>query len=124
MGISLPGSLYRLAKRLNVGRILRYGDLWARYLWRRALSRLDAYRGTAAQGDVAAQAAALAEADMATAKRMAVASWFPLDRANVRLHRAMLESVAAGHPDIDISPEALDLPGATEDRGGPLGRRR
>jgi hypothetical protein len=25
--------LYRLAKRLNVGRILRYGDLWTRYLW-------------------------------------------------------------------------------------------
>ncbi len=37
------------------------------------------------------QEAALAKADMATAKRMVVASWFPVDLANERLHRAMLD---------------------------------
>jgi hypothetical protein len=74
--------LYGLAKRLNVGRILRYGDLWARYLWRRGLSALDAARSHPAGGDAAAIGAALAAVDVTAAKRMAVASWFPLDLAN------------------------------------------
>jgi hypothetical protein len=39
---SMQERLYRLAKRLNVGRILRCGDPWARFLWRLALSALDA----------------------------------------------------------------------------------
>jgi hypothetical protein len=34
----MRGRLYRLAKRLSIGRVLRYLDLWARYLWRRSLS--------------------------------------------------------------------------------------
>jgi hypothetical protein len=32
--------LYRLAKRLSVGRFLRYLDLWARYGWRRSGVRM------------------------------------------------------------------------------------
>jgi hypothetical protein len=67
--------LYRLAKRLNVGRILRYGDLWTRYLWRRGLSAVDAARSRPAGGDAATLGAALAAADIDAAKRMAVASW-------------------------------------------------
>ena len=86
---------YALARRLSLGRIVRYLDLWARYFWRRALSILN----PASAGDeghaAAAEAASVAGADMATANRMAVASWFPLDLANARLHRALLASAAA-----------------------------
>jgi hypothetical protein len=34
------GKLYRLVKRLSLGRLLRYLDLWARYGWRRGQSAL------------------------------------------------------------------------------------
>jgi hypothetical protein len=105
---SMQESLYRLAKRLNVGRILRYGDLWARYLWRRGLSALDAARGQSVGGDAAAIGAALAAADMTAAKRMAVASWFPLDLTNVRLHRRMLGSLIGARPNLGVTPEILD----------------
>jgi hypothetical protein len=109
MGSMMRGRLYRLAKRLSIGRVLRYLDLWARYLWRRSLSRLGGGSGHLAPGtDAGAQAAALADADMATAKRMAVASWFPLDLADARLHRAMLASVAEARPDLGITPDILD----------------
>jgi hypothetical protein len=57
---------------------------------------------------IEAQAAALAAADLATAKRMTVASWFPLDLANARLHRALLASVAGARADLGLTPEILD----------------
>lgn len=101
-------SLYRLAKRLNVGRILRYGDLWARYLWRRGLSAVDAAGIRPAGGDAVALAAALATADMTAAKRMAVASWFPLDRANVGLQSKMFASLIQARPDLGVTPEIVD----------------
>ena len=116
--------LYRLAKRLNVGRILRYGDLWARYLWRRGLSALDAARSPPAGGDAAALGAALAAADMAAAKRMAVASWFPLDLANARLHRGMLASLIDARPDLGRDAGDPRLPLPPEARRRSLGRRR
>jgi len=100
--------LYRLAKRLNVGRILRYGDLWTRYLWRRGLSALDAARSGPAGGDATALGAALAVADIKAAKRMAVASWFPLDLGNVGLQRRMLASLIDERPDLGVRPEILD----------------
>jgi hypothetical protein len=100
--------LYGLAKRLNVGRILRYGDLWARYLWRRGLSALDAARSHPAGGDAAAIGAALAAVDVTAAKRMAVASWFPLDVANVGLQQRMLASLIDARPDLGVTPEILD----------------
>ena len=76
----MRGRLYRLARRLSLGAHIRYLDLWVCYLWRRSLSRLG---GSALGGAIPEQAAALGlHADMATAKRMAVASWFPLDLAN------------------------------------------
>jgi len=102
-------SLYGLAKRLNVGRILRYGDLWARYLWRRGLSAVDAAGIRPAGGDAVALGAALATADMTAAKRMAVASWFPLDRANVGLQsKMMLASLIQARPDLGVTPEIVD----------------
>jgi hypothetical protein len=55
-----------------------------------------------------ARAAALAAVDLATAKRMTVASWFPLDLANARLHRALLASVASARADLGLTPEILD----------------
>ena len=39
---------------------------------------------------------------------MVVASWFPLDLANARLHRALLASVADARPDLGVTPEILD----------------
>lgn len=108
MGSSIQGRLYRLAKRLSIGRVLRYLDLWARYLWQRSRSALAVRRGAGPGADAESQAALLAHADMATAKRMAVASWFPLDLANARLHRALLASVAEARPDLGIGSDILD----------------
>jgi len=100
--------LIRLAKRLSIGRVLRYLDLWARYLWRRGQSAFATRLGRAAGADAEALTAALAKADPRAAKRMAVASWFPLDLTNARLHQAMLASVAEARPDIGITPDILD----------------
>jgi hypothetical protein len=87
---------------------LRYGALWARYGLRRAQSALLSGKVRGPETDAAAQAAALAGADMTVAKRMAVASWFPLDLANARLHRALLASIAAARADLGVTPEILD----------------
>ena len=98
------GRLYRLAKRLSLGRLLRYSALWARYGVRRGQSALLEAPGAR----VAAEAALLARANLADAKRMVVASWFPLDLANAGLHRALLASVAKARPDLGVTPEILD----------------
>lgn len=102
------GRLYRLAKRLSLGRLLRYGALWTRYGLRQSQSALFTRKAQAPGARVSAEAAALARADLADAKRMVVASWFPLDLANARLHRALLESVAKARPDLGVTPEILD----------------
>jgi hypothetical protein len=96
--------LYTLAKRLSIGRVLRYVDLWARYGWRRAGSAFGS-RAPAAGKDTEALAATLAGAEFATAKRLAVSSWFPLDLQNARLHAAILESVAVARPELGLTPE-------------------
>jgi len=74
MASSMQGRLYQLARRLSIGRVLRYLDFWGRYLWRRGISIVSSFRRSSPGGVAAAQAAALANADMITAKRMAVAS--------------------------------------------------
>jgi hypothetical protein len=102
------GRLYRLAKRLSLGRLLRYGALWGRYGVRRGQSAFFTRQAQAPGARVAAEAAALAGADHADAKCMVVASWFPLDLANARLHRALLASVAQARPDLGVTPEILD----------------
>ena len=102
------GRLSRLAKRLSVGRLLRYGALWARYGVRRSRSALLTRKSQAPEARIAAEAAVLARADLGDAKRMVVGSWFPLDLANARLHRALLASVANARPDLGITPEILD----------------
>ena len=102
------GRLYRLAKRLSLGRLLRYAALWARYGVRRGQSALFTRKSQAPGARVAAEAAALARADHAGAKRMVVASWFPLDLANARLHRALLASVVKARSDLGVTPEILD----------------
>lgn len=102
------GKLYRLAKRLSLGRLLRYGALWARYGVRRSASTLFTRKAQAPDARVAAEAAALAQADQAGAKRMVVASWFPLDLANARLHRTLLASLAEARPEFGVTPEILD----------------
>lgn len=108
MKVSMQGKLHRLARRLSVGRVLRYLDLWARYLWRRMQSAFANFRGQAPDAETASEAAALAVADVTTAKRIAVASWFPLDLANARLHRAMLAAVAEARADLGLTAEILD----------------
>jgi hypothetical protein len=107
MEVPRQSGLYRLAKRLSLGRLLRYFALWALYLLRRGQSALSTQLRKPASG-IEAQAAALAAADLATAKRMTVASWFPLDLANARLHRALLASVAGTRADLGLTPEILD----------------
>jgi hypothetical protein len=102
------GRLYRLAKRLSLGRLLRYGALWARYGVRRGQSAFFTRKAQAPGARVAAEAALLARADQAGAKRMVVASWFPLDLANAGLHRALLASVVKARPDLEVTPEILD----------------
>jgi pentatricopeptide repeat protein len=108
METSMQGRLYSLAKRLKIGRILRYGDLWARYLWRRTMSAVTASRGRPETIGAAALGADLAMAGMGGAKRMTVASWLPLDRANVGLQRAMLASLVEARPDLGVTPQILD----------------
>jgi hypothetical protein len=108
MEIVRRGRLYRLAKRLSLGRLLRYGALWARYGVRRGQSAFLARKSQAPAARVAAETAALARADLGDAKRMVVASWFPLDLANAGLHRALLASVAAARADLGLTPEILD----------------
>jgi hypothetical protein len=102
------GRLYRLAKRLSLGRLLRYGALWARYGLRRGQSAILSRKAQGPEAGAAAQAAALAGADMTVAKRMAVASWFPLDLANAGLHRALLEHIGKARPELGFTPEVLD----------------
>jgi hypothetical protein len=100
--------LYRLAKRLSLGRLARYFALWARYLLRRGQGALSTTLLREPPSGIDAQAAALAAADLATAKRMTVASWFPIDLVNARLHRALLASVAGARADLGLTPEILD----------------
>lgn len=101
--------LVGLLRRLSLGRVLRYLDLWARYLWRRAQSALRP-AGTFGQGDdVEALATMLASANMGSAYQAAVASWFPLDLGNGRLHRALLASVADARPELGLTPEIIEL---------------
>jgi hypothetical protein len=100
---SAKDRLFTLAKRLSIGRVLRYVDLWARYGWRRAGSAFGG-RAPAAGKDTEALAATLAGAEFATAK-LAVSSWFPLDLQNARLHAAILESVAEARPELGLTPE-------------------
>src|SRR5688572_7374179 len=66
---SAKDKLYTLAKRLSIGRVLRYVDLWARYGWRRVGSAFGS-RAPAAGKDTEALAATLAGAEFATAKRL------------------------------------------------------
>ena len=108
MEVPRQSGLYRLAKRLSLWRLLRYFALWALYLLRRGQSALSTQLRKEPASGIDTQAAALAAADLATAKRMTVASWFPLDLANARLHRALLASVAGAHADLGLTPEILD----------------
>ena len=57
------GRLYRLAKRLSLGRLLRYSALWARYGVRRGQSALLSRKSQAPGARIAAEAAVLARAD-------------------------------------------------------------
>jgi hypothetical protein len=102
------GRLYRLAKRLSLGRLLRYLALWARYGWRRGQSAVSIQLRKEPATEFAGQAAALGKADLVTAKRMTVASWFPIDLTNAGLHQALLASVAKARADLGLTPEILD----------------
>ena len=108
MEAAKPSALYRLAKRLSLGRLGRYFALWVRYLLRRGQSALSTKLLREPPSGIEAQAAALAGADLASAKRMTVVSWIPLDLANARLHRALLASVAGARADLGLTPEILD----------------
>lgn len=107
MSSTIKGRLYTLAKRLSLGRVLRYLDLWARYGWRRAQSAFGGQAPVVGK-DAEALAAMVAGTDIEAAKRVAVSSWFPLDLANARLHAAILKSVAEARPELGLSPAIRD----------------
>jgi hypothetical protein len=94
-------------KRLSIGRLLRYLDLWARYVWHRT-QRAVFGRGVPEKTKTDALAATIANLEPIAAQRLAVESWFPLDLTNATLHIAMLESVAEARPDLGITSEILD----------------
>ncbi len=104
---SIRDRVYALLRRLSVGRILRYLDLWGRYLLRRALSAISGRRSQSAS-DGSGVVEALRKADFAAAKRVTVASWFPLDHANVRLHQTLLRDIVTARPDLGIGPDIID----------------
>lgn len=111
--------LWGLARRLSVARILRYLDLWTRYLWRRALSAMRP-AGAAEDGTAASAAAArVAGSNMGSAYGATVSSWFPLDLANARLHRALLASVAEARPELGLTREIIDLALRLKEAGDP-----
>jgi hypothetical protein len=106
-----PNPLLTLARRLKVGRLLRYLDLWARYLWRRGVSALRP-AAIPGKGGAAAEAAWLAAADLETAYRATVASWYPLyplDLANAGLTRRLLTAMAEARPELGLSKEMIDV---------------
>ena len=73
MILSRRGRLYRLAKLLSIGRSLHYLQLWVRYLWQQLRSNRAIGGNPRAEADLLS--IALVNADMATAKRIAVTSW-------------------------------------------------
>jgi hypothetical protein len=103
MAVPGPNPLLTLARRLRLGRLLRYLDLWVRYLWRRGVSALWLPVAPAGAEAGAMEAARLAQADLATAYRATVGSWFPLDLANRRLAEALLKNVAAARPELGLT---------------------
>ena len=62
---------YALARRLSLGRIVRYLGLWARYLWRRALSILNPASAGNEGHAAAAEADVVAGTDIEAAYRAA-----------------------------------------------------
>lgn len=97
--------LVALARRLSIGRILRYADLWARYAFRRGASALRA-TSDGAKGENAIPAAL--HADFNEGKRLTVASWFPVDDANTRPHQAILTSVSGARAELGLSPDIVE----------------
>ncbi len=108
--MAVPGQnpLLTLARRLRLGRLLRYLDLWARYLWRRGVSALRPAAATG-EGGAAGDAARLAASGLDEAYRAAVGSWFPLDLANAGLTRRLLAAMAAARPALGLSEETIDI---------------
>ena len=72
-GLAMRRRLYGLARRLSVGRSLRYLELWVHYLWQLLRSNRATDRGPRADAELLS--AVRVNADMATAKRIAVRSW-------------------------------------------------
>jgi hypothetical protein len=100
--------LYRLAKRLSLGRLLRYLDLWARFGWRRGQSALSTHLRREAATEISSIAAALGPRGPDNREAPHRGLMVPLDLANAKLHRALLASVAAACPDLSVTPEILD----------------
>lgn len=106
----MPGQnpLLTLARRLKVGRVLRYLDLWARYLWRRGVSALRP-AAASSEGSARVEAARLAASGTETAYRAAVGSWFPLDLANEGLTRRLLVAMAEARPALGLDGQTIDV---------------
>lgn len=99
--------LYRLARRLSIGRVLRYAVLWLRYFWCRLRSAPSSGGDQVERVDPARQVAALTDADALSASRIAIDSWFPLDLGNQRLYAAIVASLADARAELGITPEVI-----------------
>ena len=87
--------------------MLRYGALWARYYWRRIESAAPSHaRGEDGSGNGDGVDSILGAAPE-DAKRLAVASWFPLDLTNTSLHLAILSSIADARAELGLRPAVL-----------------
>jgi hypothetical protein len=104
---SIQERVYTLLRRLSIGRILRYLDLWGRYVLRRALSAISG-RHSHPGSEAGTLVEALREADFTTAKRLTVGSWFPLDRSNTRLHQVLLRDIATARPDLGLESDTIE----------------
>jgi hypothetical protein len=94
-----------LVRRLSIGRILRYADLWVRYVFRRGASALRATSDGAKDENTIPAAL---HADFTEGKRLTVCSWFPIDEANSGLHQAILAGVAGARAELGLSPDIIE----------------
>jgi len=105
MTAGFQNRIVALARRLSIGRILRYADLWARYAFRRGASAL---RATSDGAKVEKAIPAALQSNFKEGKRLTVASWFPIDDANSRLHQAILASAAGARAELGLPPDIIE----------------
>jgi hypothetical protein len=119
LALFMQSRLYRVAKLLRIGRVLRYVDLWLRYLLRLSESAIGLHHASPSGADAESQAASLASLDMQSAVRMTIGSWFPIDFTDARQRTLLIDvPVDTSHEFaapvrqivyLSVEPRTLDL---------------